>query len=85
MSSCPRSSIAVCHVFTWCRCRRQQLEALLPPRGSTELPTGENVMEVDLMDYEPNARGGHERREAYEEDDDEEHAGAGPRVQCAHQ
>ncbi|KAK2173552.1 hypothetical protein NP493_868g03022 [Ridgeia piscesae] len=63
----------------------KQLEALLPARVDVKLPTGENVMEVDLMDYEPNQHGSHDRREAYDEDDDEDHMGAGPRVQCAHQ
>ena len=84
----------VYHVFTWCHvCVMsspgviciQQLEALLPARVDVKLPTGENVMEVDLMDYEPNQHGSHDRREAYDEDDDEDHMGAGPRVQCAHQ
>ena len=94
---CVKSSHSVCHgvsclhLVSWCvmslpgvMCL-QQLEALLPARVDVKLPTGENVMEVDLTDYEPNQHGSHDRREAYDEDEDEDHMGAGPRVQCAHQ
>lgn len=49
-----------------------------------EIPTGEHVEEVNLMEYSPREGGGHSHRgEAYHEDDDDD--GAGPRVQCAHQ
>lgn len=67
------------------------LEALLPPRPRETLPTGEEVEEVNLMDFDPkvhssgSSRGG---RQAYQEDEEHEHNGhahGGPGVQCAHQ
>lgn len=60
------------------------LESVLPPRPQFVMPTGENVEEADLMDYDPSeksTRGG--RSEAYVSDD-EDHV-HGPGVQCAHQ
>lgn len=65
----------------------QELEGLLPERPKMEIPEGENVEEVNLVDYDDtrSAAGGR-ASEAYHEDDDEMGgAGAGPRVQCAHQ
>ena len=64
----------------------QELETLLGKRPEVEMPEGEHVEEVNLVDYDDTrdsnlgGRGG----EAYHEDDDEM-GGHGPRVQCAHQ
>ena len=44
---------------------------------------GENVEEVNLVDFEDTRGSGRTRGEAYDEDDEEDHHG--PRVQCAHQ
>ncbi len=65
----------------------QALEALLPPRPKVEIPTGDNVEEVSLMEFEQTRSGGSNRGrgEIYDDDDDDEDGGAGPRVQCAHQ
>ncbi|XP_064641723.1 dnaJ homolog subfamily A member 2-like [Lineus longissimus] len=60
------------------------LEKLLPPRPTVEIPEGEHVEEVDLMDYSPSSNDRERRGEAYHEDDDDDEHG-GPRVQCAHQ
>lgn len=53
-----------------------QLEQLLPPKQTVDLPSGEHVEEVALTDFDPTkdargrgGRGG--RAEAYNEDDDE--------------
>ncbi len=71
----------------------QTLQTLLPQRPKVEIPQGEHVEEVNLMDHESHDHrggGGAEgpRREAYDSDD-EEGAGSGgmggQRVQCAHQ
>jgi DnaJ family protein A protein 2 len=64
----------------------QELEQLLPPRPTFELPKGEHVEEVDLHDYDPNERnaGMSGRQEAYASDDDEHTSGPGG-IQCAHQ
>ncbi|GFY69897.1 dnaJ homolog subfamily A member 2 [Trichonephila inaurata madagascariensis] len=61
------------------------LERLLPPRPVFEMPTGENVEEADLHDYDPDAyRGaGSSRSEAYDSEDEDRCRGPG--VQCAHQ
>ncbi|KAJ8981222.1 hypothetical protein NQ317_004164 [Molorchus minor] len=61
------------------------LETLLGPRPPFVMPQGENVEEVDLLDYDPNDRGAHSggRGEAYASDDDEHMHGPG--IQCAHQ
>lgn len=63
----------------------KELEQLLPPRPSFEVPKGENVEEVDLNEYDPNERSaGSGRQEAYASDD-EDHAGGPGGIQCAHQ
>lgn len=62
----------------------QKLEKLLPPRPKIEIPTGEDVEEVDLVEFDESRSQG-ARREAYDDDDDDDHPGHGPRVQCAHQ
>ncbi|XP_025115187.1 dnaJ homolog subfamily A member 2-like [Pomacea canaliculata] len=61
------------------------LETILPDRPVVEIPEGEHVEEVNLVDYEEtrSATGGRPF-EAYHEDEDDG-SGAGPRVQCAHQ
>lgn len=59
-----------------------QLEAILPPRQETIIPDG--AEEVDLVRYEPTARGrGGHRHEAYHDDDDDDDGMHGQRVQCA--
>ncbi|GBP11863.1 DnaJ homolog subfamily A member 2 [Eumeta japonica] len=60
----------------------KHLETLLPPRPPFIMPTGEDVEEVYLMEYNENER--RAREEAYASDD-EDHMHAGPGVQCAHQ
>lgn len=60
------------------------LESVLPPRPPFVMPSGENVEEVDLMDYDPNDRSGYSRRTEAYASDDEDHV-HGPGVQCAHQ
>ena len=66
-------------------CHSQELEGILGERPPVELPQGEHVEEVNLVDYE-DTRGndGGARGEVYHEDDDDM-GGHGPRVQCAHQ
>ncbi|CAL1528068.1 unnamed protein product [Lymnaea stagnalis] len=63
------------------------LETLLPPRPRTEIPTGENVEEVNLVDFDGSkgfsSHGA--RSEAYHDDDDEDGHGGNPRMQCQHQ
>ncbi|KAG5889608.1 hypothetical protein JTB14_024029 [Gonioctena quinquepunctata] len=60
------------------------LETLLPPRPAFTMPQGENVEEVDLMDFDPNDRSSHSGRgEAYASDDEDQMHGPG--IQCAHQ
>ncbi|XP_049888116.1 dnaJ homolog subfamily A member 2-like [Pectinophora gossypiella] len=61
----------------------KQIESILPPRPAFVMPTGEDVEEVNLMEYTASERG-QGREEAYASDDDE-HMHAGPGVQCAHQ
>lgn len=61
----------------------KQIETILPPRPAFVMPTGEDVEEVNLMEYTASERG-RGREEAYASDDDE-HMHAGPGVQCAHQ
>lgn len=61
----------------------KQIESVLPPRPVFVMPTGEDVEEVNLMEYTASDRG-RGREEAYASDD-EEHSHAGPGVQCAHQ
>lgn len=59
------------------------LNQILGPRPHIMLPSGEDVEEVDMIDYSPEQA--HARTngaaEAYEEDEEPEN----PRVQCAHQ
>ncbi|XP_060066217.1 dnaJ homolog subfamily A member 2-like [Ylistrum balloti] len=63
----------------------QKLEKLLPPRPKVEIPTGEDVEEVSLVELDDTRGSGHHGgNEAYNEDSDDE-GGHGPRVQCAHQ
>ena len=62
------------------------LEQVLPPRKQEDIPTGENVEEVTLSDYEPRRGEGARRGEAYDEDDDDDdEMGGGHRMQCAQQ
>lgn len=62
----------------------KQIETILPPRPAFVMPTGEDVEEVNLMDYFTPSESSRGREEAYASDD-EEHMHAGPGVQCAHQ
>ncbi|XP_065331662.1 dnaJ homolog subfamily A member 2-like [Cloeon dipterum] len=61
------------------------LETLLPERPPEVIPSGE-AEEVVLMDYDPfeKSERGNRSTEAYDDDDDEGHAGPGG-IQCAHQ
>lgn len=59
------------------------IEGILPPRPAFVMPTGEDVEEVNLMEYTASDRN-RGREEAYASDD-EEQMHAGPGVQCAHQ
>lgn len=61
----------------------KKIESILPPRPAFVMPTGEDVEEVNLMEYTASERN-RGREEAYASDD-EEHMHAGPGVQCAHQ
>jgi len=70
----------------------ESLEKLLPEREKVDVPVGDNVEEVHLMDYDPKTQsgsGGRGGREAYHDDDDDDdegmHGHGGPGVQCAHQ
>ncbi len=58
--------------------RTQLLETLLPPRPDFQMPTGDNVEEVDLNDHHPT-----EYSATQESDDEDEPHGA--RVGCAQQ
>lgn len=63
----------------------KQLEKLLPPRQKVDLPEGEHVEEVNMMEYDPNAESASGRRgEAYEEDGSDDEPGV-RRVGCAQQ
>ena len=63
----------------------QDLESILPPRAEVDIPTGENVEEVDLVEFDSSHASGSRRgREAYDEDDSDDEPGM-RRVQCAHQ
>lgn len=60
----------------------KMLETLLPPRPSFEMPTGENVEEVMLQEYDANDRSSQSNSrggEAYNSDDEE---GGAQRIQC---
>lgn len=61
----------------------KQIENILPPRPAFVMPIGEDVEEVNLMEYTASDRN-RGREEAYASDD-EEHMHAGPGMQCAHQ
>ncbi|VVD05832.1 dnaJ homolog subfamily A member 2-like [Leptidea sinapis] len=61
-----------------------QIQSILPPRPDFVMPTGEDVEEVNLMDYVPNERSSRGRQEVYAGDEDE-HMHEGPGVECAHQ
>lgn len=65
----------------------QKLEKLLPARPKFEMPEGEHVEEVNLVEYEDTRSSSGGRREAYHDDDDDDEDGmpGGQRVQCAHQ
>ncbi|XP_045193961.1 dnaJ homolog subfamily A member 2-like [Mercenaria mercenaria] len=65
----------------------KKLEKILPARPKFEMPEGEHVEEVNLMEYDDTRSSGGGRREAYHDDDDEDDDGmpGGQRVQCAHQ
>jgi len=67
------------------------LETFLPARAAVDIPQGEHVEEVNMMDFDQTeSSGGQGRRgEAYHEDGDEDEDGEGragfQRVQCANQ
>ncbi|CAH2231406.1 dnaJ homolog subfamily A member 2-like [Pararge aegeria] len=61
----------------------KNIESILPPRPVFVMPIGDDVEEVNMMEYTASERG-RGREEAYASDDDE-HMHAGPGVQCAHQ
>lgn len=64
----------------------QKLEKLLPERPKFEMPEGEHVEEVNLVDYEGTRSAGGNLREAYHDDDDDDDDMPGAqRVQCANQ
>jgi hypothetical protein len=63
----------------------QKLESLLPRRPDRENPTGEEVEEEDLSEFDESRGNRRRNRDAYNEDDDDDEEGHGPRVQCAHQ
>lgn len=66
----------------------RELESLLPPRPRVEIPTGEDVEEVNLVDFDSSRGFGgpsSSRNEAYAEDDDDEGHGGNPRMKCAQQ
>jgi DnaJ family protein A protein 2 len=63
----------------------KQLEKLLPARQKVDIPEGEHVEEVNMMEYDPNADSASGRRgEAYEEDGSDDEPGV-RRVGCAQQ
>jgi DnaJ homolog subfamily A member 2 len=66
-----------------------KLETLLPPKPKVEIPSGDHVDEVSMVDYESTkgsskSSGGGARgfREAYSGDDDDDDEPAGQRVEC---
>ncbi|KAJ9592232.1 hypothetical protein L9F63_001233, partial [Diploptera punctata] len=63
----------------------KELELLLPPRPSIEMPKGEHVEEVDLHEYDPNERSASSGRQEAYASDDEDHPGGPGGIQCAHQ
>ena len=60
-----------------------KLEQYLPPRQECIIP--DDAEACELSKVEPNQQRQRYSRSAYEEDDDDEHGGNGPRVQCANQ
>lgn len=60
-----------------------KIESILPPRPAFVMPTGEDVEEVNMMEYTASERS-RGREEAYASDDEETMHG-GPGMQCAHQ
>lgn len=62
----------------------KEIEILIGDRPvATKIPVGDNVEEVDLHDYDPNAQESRQARsEVYDDDDDHPR---GPGVQCTHQ
>lgn len=68
------------------------LESYLPPRAKIDIPSGEHVEEVNMMDFDAandSSSGQGRRGEAYHEDGDDDEDGEGrpgfQRVQCANQ
>ena len=59
-----------------------ELEKLLPPRVEAIIPDEAEICTLEKYDpsHQPGRRG-----QAYDEDDDDDHMGHGPRVQCANQ
>lgn len=66
----------------------KKLETILPPRPKVEIPSGDHVEEVSMIEYEhtkgsSNAHGGARGSgEAYASDDDEDGPHGGQRVEC---
>ncbi len=61
----------------------------MPPKPKVEIPSGEHVDEVSMVDYEStkgssksSAGGARGFREAYSGDDDDDDEPAGQRVEC---
>lgn len=60
----------------------------MPTRPKFEMPEGEHVEEVNLVEFDETRSGSGGRREAYHDDEDEDDESGmpgGQRVQCAHQ
>jgi len=79
-----RDRSVVTTVFGW---YVQQLESLLPARPKANVPTGDHVEEVNMIDFDAaaDASGRSRRGEAYNEDDDDDDGPGVQRVQCANQ
>lgn len=60
----------------------KRLEQILPPRPAFVMPVGEHVEEVNWYDYDPDTDQNDDRRDGYEDSDDEGHGGRGTGVQC---
>jgi DnaJ family protein A protein 2 len=58
------------------------LEQILPPKPTVDLKKSDDVLEVVLSDYDNSRKG---RSEQYMDEDEDEHQGHGPGVQCAQQ
>lgn len=65
----------------------KKLESLLPARPHVEIPHGEHVEEVNMLEFDAaaDAEGRARRGEAYDEDDEDEGGPGMQRVQCANQ